>query len=329
MANYNVGNIEVGVISSSSVVASDIDKLIKTINKIEKLDKAIQDSFISINKLGNGLVKIQKINLSHLTTQFDKISSATQVLNEKLSNIKNPNFADTASALNKLGNAFRQFDKLKKFDFRNMYNSFNSINRIITPFLQKLKESEASLVAMDNILKSLKTSTISKANRELEKVNNQTKKIKNNSAKAKKNFNQMFSIGKIYFFMNYFKRVGVAISNILNASIDFEETLNKFQVSFGEFSNQAESFATRLAYAFNLSRESLFNYMSTFNSMLKSLGGITTTQAYDISKTLTQLALDYSSLFNVTVENAMTSFQSVLSGQINNNSSSLQYVGAY
>lgn len=316
MSNYNVGNIEVGVISSSSVVASDIDKLIKTINKIEKLDKAIQDSFISINKLGNGLVKIQKINLSHLTTQFDKISSATQVLNEKLSNIKNPNFADTASALNKLGNAFRQFDKLKNFDFRNMYNSFNSINRIITPFLQKLKESEASLVAMDNILRSLKTSTITKASKELNKVNNQTKNIEKTSFKAKKNFNQMFSIGKIYFFMNYFKRVAVGFANILNASIDFEETLNKFQVSFGEFSNQAESFATRLAYAFNLSRESLFNYMSTFNSMLKSLGGITTTQAYNISKTLTQLALDYSSLFNVTVENAMTSFQSVLSGQI-------------
>lgn len=316
MANYNVGNIEVGVISSTSEVASDIDKLIKTINKIERLDKAIQDSFVSINKLSNGLFKLQRINLDNLTGKFDKISSATQILNEKLSSIKNPNFEDTANALNKLGNAFRQFDKMKNFDFRNMYNSFNSINRIITPFLQKLKDSEASLVAMDNVLKSLKTKTITKANEELDKVNNQTKKIKNNSDKAKKNFNQMFSIGKIYFFMNYFKRVGVAFANILNASIDFEETLNKFQVSFGEFSNQAESFATRLAYAFNLSRESLFNYMSTFNSMLKSSSEITTTQAYNISKTLTQLALDYSSLFNVTVETAMTSFQSVLSGQI-------------
>lgn len=329
MANYNVGNIEVGVVSSTSAVASDIDKLIKTINKIERLDKAIQDSFVSINKLGNGLVKIQKINLSHLTTQFDKISSATQILNDKLSSIKNPNFEDTANALNKLGNAFRQFDKLKNFDFRNMYNSFNSINRIITPFLQKLKESEASLVAMDNILRSLKTSTITKASRELDKVNKQTKSIEKTTDKTKKNFNQILNIGKIYFFANYFKRVLVSFANIIKASIDFEETLNKFQVSFGEFSNQAENFATRLANAFNLSRESLFNYMSTFNSMLKSLGGISTTQAYDISKTLTQLALDYSSLFNVSVESAMTSFQSVLSGQINNNSSSLQYVGAY
>lgn len=329
MANYNVGNIEVGVVSSTSAVASDIDKLIKTINKIERLDKAIQDSFISINKLGNGLVKLQKINLDNLTGKFDKISSATQILNDKLSSIKNPNFEDTANALNKLGNAFRQFDKLKNFDFRNMYNSFNSINRIITPFLQKLKDSEASLVAMDNILRSLKTSTITKASRELDKVNKQTKSIEKTTDKTKKNFNQILNIGKIYFFANYFKRVLVSFANIIKASIDFEETLNKFQVSFGEFSNQAENFATRLANAFNLSRESLFNYMSTFNSMLKSLGGISTTQAYDISKTLTQLALDYSSLFNVSVESAMTSFQSVLSGQINNNSSSLQYVGAY
>ena len=63
--------------------------------------------------------------------------------------------------------------------------------------------------------------------------------------------------------------------------------------------------------------------------MLKSLGGLDVEQSFNISKTLTQLALDYSSLFNVTVDSAMKSFQSVLSGQINNNSPSLQYAGAY
>ena len=61
MANYNVGNIEIGLISNTGTVVKDIDLLIRQINKIERLDKAVQDSFNSINKLGNGLNKIERI----------------------------------------------------------------------------------------------------------------------------------------------------------------------------------------------------------------------------------------------------------------------------
>lgn len=325
---YNVGRIGMSIETINDNSASNIEKVIRKLNTLNKLDKNVLETFNSINRLGSGLYKVQKINLSPLESQLESISEQTKKLNLNLSNIEQPKYTETATSLNKLANALKTMNNLKNLDFRGIYNSFSTINIILDPFLQKLKNSEDSLKAMASILNNLKTHTITKANKELDKVSKTTKNIGDNAEKSSFSFSKIFNIGKIYFLVNYFKQLGRNLANIVNTAITFEETLNKFQVSMGQFSKEAESYANNLAYAFNLSRQSLMDYMSTYNSMLKSLGGLNTNQAYELSKTLTQLALDYSSLFNVSVDRAMTSFQAVLSGQINE-SSSLQYVGAY
>ena len=316
MANYNVGkiNLEIDTIDNNSV--AKIEKIINSLNKMNKLDKGVTDTFKSINQLANGLVKIQKVNLNNLNSQFTKISEETKNLNDRLNDIKEPKFKETAQSLNRLANAFKKMDQLKDLDFRGIYNSFNSLNRILTPFLAKLDASKESLVAMSNILNSLKANKLVKANNELNKAANKTSNIKSDTSSIKNNVSKIFNLGKIYWFLNYTKQLARGLANIVNTAIDFEETLNKFQVSMAEYTKEATAYATNLAYAFNLSRESIMNYMSTFNSMLKSMGNLSTSQAYGLSKTLTELALDYSSLFNVSVDRAMTSFQAMLSRQI-------------
>lgn len=316
MANYNVGNIEIGVQVNNKNSVSEINTLIQKINQIERLDKAVQDSFISINKLSNGLLKLQKTDLNNLTSRFEQISNATKILNDKLANIGSANFSDVASSLNRLGNAFRQFDKLKDFDFRKMYESFNSLNRIITPFLTKLKESEASLIAMNGVLGSLKTKTITKATNELGKADTQTNKLANNSSKANKNFNQMFNIGKIYFFINYSKRMVQTLAKFITYASDYIEILNKFQVSFGSLYQENLKLTNQLAQAFGFSTNTLLDYTATFNNMLKGLKGLNVETSATISQTLTKMAIDYASLFNVSIDRAMTAFQSAISGNI-------------
>lgn len=323
MANYNVGkiNLEIDTIDKNSV--SKIKKIVSGLNEMTKLDKGVMETFKSINQLANGLVKIQKIKLNDLNKQFTKISEETKNLNKNLNDIKEPKFKETAQALNRLSNAFKKMNELKNIDFRGIYNSFNSLNRILEPFLSKLNQSKEALVAMSNILTSLRANKLVKANGELDKAKqkiesarNTTKKIKEDTDSINNNFTKIISIGKIYWFLNYTKQLARGLANIVNTAIDFEETLNKFQVSMAEYSKEATAYATNLANAFNLSRESIMDYMSTFNSMLKSMGNLSTSQAYNLSKTLTELALDYSSLFNVSVDRAMTSFQAMLSRQI-------------
>lgn len=155
-----------------------------------------------------------------------------------------------------------------------------------------------------------------KANKTLEKTQKTVDKIKNSSDKADSSFKKMFSIGKIYAFYNYTKRASQAVVNMMTSAVNFNETLNKFQVSMGKYYERSIKFVNSLTYAFNLSTESIMNYQATFKNMLDALGNLSSDTSYELSETLTRMAIDYASLFNVSIEKAMQQFQSVLSGQI-------------
>ena len=128
MANYNVGNIEIGVISSSAKALSSLDQTIAKLKEFKKIDKNLQNIFLRINQLANGFKTLSKLNLTGLSYSLESMSKSATELTEKFNKIKvSPDFEQTATALNRLSNAFRQFDKLKDFDFRAMYNSFNSL----------------------------------------------------------------------------------------------------------------------------------------------------------------------------------------------------------
>lgn len=314
MANYSVGNIEIGVMSNSAKALSNIDLVINKLQEFNKIDKNLQNIFLRINQLGNGLTKLSKINVETLNSKIGDISKSTESLVNKLSQIKQPTFTETAESLNKIANAFRQFNNLKNFDFSKMEQSFANINTIITPFLQKLKESETSLVAMSNVLSNLKTKTITKASQELDKASKSSKNLKKNIDKI--DFNKLINVGKIYFLFNYSKRIVGGIGRMLGYASDYAEILNKFQVSFGSIYEDNLKSVNQLATAFGFSTNTLLDYTSTFNNMLKSLGNLSNEANATISQTLTRMAIDYSSLFNVSIERAMSAFQSAISGNI-------------
>ena len=316
MANYNVGNIEIGVISNSANALSGLDKTIAKLQEFKKIDSTLQNIFLRINQLSNGLTKISKINVDVLNSKISEVTKASKEFVEKLSSIKQPTFQETAESLNRLSNAFRQFDKLKNFDFRNMYNSFNSINRIITPFLQKLKESEASLVAMNGVLSNLKYLVIAKANNELEKAKKSSNKLSDSLSKVNSILSKGLNIGKIYFLYNYSQRIINVFSKFITYASDYAEILNKFQVSFQGLYQENLKSVNQLAQAFGFSTNTLLDYTATFNNMLKGLKGLNDETSATISQTLTRMAIDYSSLFNVSIERSMNAFQSAIAGNI-------------
>jgi predicted CoA-binding protein len=79
---------------------------------------------------------------------------------------------------------------------------------------------------------------------------------------------------------------------------------------------EARKFITEMNRAYGISEITLMNYQATFKNMLSSLGGINQEVAYGLSETLSQMALDYASLYNTSIESAMTKFQAVLAGQV-------------
>ncbi len=128
------------------------------------------------------------------------------------------------------------------------------------------------------------------------------------------NFGSM--VAKLYFLRNITKQLGQNLAKVVQYGIDYEETLNLWQTSMRGNISQARIFVSEMNKAYGISSATLMNYQATFKNMLAALGNISEDTAYGLSEAMTQMALDFASLYNTSVESAMTKFQAVLSGQV-------------
>ena len=150
----------------------------------------------------------------------------------------------------------------------------------------------------------------------LSSVNSQLKTMKNLVSSTSKTLSVGALLGKLYFIRNFTKQIGRGIANLVQNAIDYTETLNLWQVAMRNNRQEAEKFVSTMNKAYGISEQTLMNYQATFKNMLSALGGISEGTSYALSEYLTQMALDYASLYNTSIQRAMTVFQSVLSGQV-------------
>jgi hypothetical protein len=205
-----------------------------------------------------------------------------------------------------------QLERISKLDMSAMSESFGRLTTAVTPFIDKVNSGETSLVALGTTIKAVTAASAAS----VKTVTNETEKLATTANKAAPSLKKLFSIGKLYVAINYGRRYAKTFASMLSYSINFNETLNLFQVSMGKLSDRAMQFNQRLSSAFGLSQESLLKMQGTFNNMLKGLGNLNTEVAYGLSESLTQMVIDYSSLFNKSIETSAQAFESMLSGQI-------------
>ena len=128
--------------------------------------------------------------------------------------------------------------------------------------------------------------------------------------------NKSFDYGKLMWYLNWAKGFARSLWNIELKAIDFNETQEKFNVSIGTSIKQATLFQNKISEAIGTSKAEMMDYQSTFKNILGGLGDLTTKQAEETSQSLTKMALDYSSLFNVSQTSAANKFQAALTGSI-------------
>jgi len=126
----------------------------------------------------------------------------------------------------------------------------------------------------------------------------------------------IFDANKLYFYWNLTKKLRDTIKQTVSSAIDYIETQNKFNVSMGSAKPQAVKFVNQISEAVGAAKADLMDYQSTYKNILSGLGNFTDTQSEKVSESLVKMALDYSSLYNVKQSEAMTKFQSALTGSI-------------
>lgn len=95
---------------------------------------------------------------------------------------------------------------------------------------------------------------------------------------------------------------------------DLAEVQNVVDVTFGSMAGQIDKFAKSAIKQFGLSETAAKQYSSTMGAMLKSMG-LTTEQAYTMSTSLSGLAGDLASFYNLSTDEAFAKIRSGISGE--------------
>ena len=134
--------------------------------------------------------------------------------------------------------------------------------------------------------------------------NTQLKGMKGMALKAAATIGAAFSVKALANFSK----------ECLELGSDLQEVQNVVDVTFGSMSEKVNKFAQDAAASYGLSETMAKKYTGTFGAMSKAFG-FTEQEAYDMSTTLTGLAGDVASFYNLSQDEAYTKLKSVFTGE--------------
>ena len=288
MAAYKVGGLEIDLTdtTNNTQVLNDLQVLSRRINSLQK-------SLSALNSVGTSTA------FKTIRDLFSAIKTATATLDPKI-----------MSSFTEISKAFSSIAKIKNFenfDFNKIGNGFTLLAEKITPFLNKIKESETALNSLSTILKnySKATNTVNLAETNKGTLGGGLFSLKN-----------LFNFGKLRVAFYYANRIGKAVAKIAQFGSDYLETLNLWAVAMRENLDSADEFVNKMTRAYGIGETTIMRAQATFRNMIGSLGQISQETAYELSEAITQMAVDYASLYNVQIETAFNKFEAMLAGQV-------------
>ena len=270
-----------------------------TIDKLN-LDISVKSSEANVTKvkrLSEVLDNLAGVLYDFPSQTFHKITDNLTSLSAALNLVTGDN-KQLSGFTSRLGNLNK---KISELDASLMERKFNEMTVAITPFLDKVNSAKDALIALNGVINNSDKYQTSEPNVK------QTKK---------KNSNGFLNVAKWGVVTLMAKRLGRAVYKIAEAGSAYTETLNLWETAMGTNLDSATKFVDKMNEAYGISEKTLMNAQAIFKNMLGSLGQISDQTAYLLSEGVTQMALDYASLFNQTFDQAFTKFQAALAGQV-------------
>lgn len=295
----------IATLKQASAGMSGLDKITSFLNGLSNVNTTA--SAKSINTVVNAIKKIPAAVSGLNGVDFYSMSgSITQLTNAlaPLSILDASNLKALGSAFNAIGKVPDLTDKLKATDLDSFASSCQKISVALTPLASQLDK-------VGNAFAKLPP--------QLSKVVTQANRVTAANEKQRKSYlslsNQMNGFMRNMAKLVSLKAIADYLGNAVAKFNDFYEAANMFGVSMGDMTNEASGFIDKMEQLLGIDPSEAMNAMANIYSMTKSFG-LAKEQAYTLSKSLTQLGYDLSSLKNIPISQAFTKIRSAMAGEL-------------
>lgn len=243
-------------------------------------------------------------NITSLKTALDGIEQAdTDKIRDIASSLGSLSTLQTshlASYTKQLAKLPELSESLEKMDIGKFADQMEKLSEAMKPFADEMAKVSSGFAAFPSRIQRLITTT--------EQYNGTVKR-------ATSNTNSFGSALKKVSLAVVIKKVGSLIGKAMDKASQYQEVLNLFTVSMGEYAKEAYEYAQTVSDAMGIDPAEWMENQGVFNTIITGFGVAGDKAAY-MSKNLTQLGYDLASFYNIGFTEAMQKVQSGIAGEL-------------
>lgn len=317
----SLGRLEKALSSLKTATSGGASGVRTAANQIAALNKALSGSGAVGQKLKSiaaglkaisdvGTVKIPKslgTNMQSLGTalsgisdgDIDKLYNVADAL-RPLSELEGAHMRSYINQLSAFPDIVRE---LRAADIDEFSNQMTRLANALRPFATEMQHVADGFSAMPSRIQRLITTT--------EKYNNTVNKGSTQTSRFGISLKSIKTAGVVAGI----RMIRQEISKAITESNAYQEDLNLFTASMGQYAKEAQEYAENVGEIMGIDPAKWMRNQGVFNTLLSGFGSVAD-RSYLMSKNLTQLGYDISSFFNISVEDAMQKLQSGVSGEL-------------
>ena len=317
----SLGRLEKALSSLKTATSGGASGVRTAANQIAALNKALSGSGAVGQKLKSiaaglkaisdvGTVKIPKslgTNMQSLGTalsgisdgDIDKLYNVADAL-RPLSELEGAHMRSYINQLSAFPDVVRD---LRAADIDEFSNQMTRLANAMRPFATEMQHVADGFSAMPSRIQRLITTT--------EKYNNTVNKGSTQTSRFGISLKSIKTAGVVAGI----RMIRQGISKAITESNAYQEDLNLFTASMGQYAKEAQEYAENVGEIMGIDPAKWMRNQGVFNTLLSGFGSVAD-RSYLMSKNLTQLGYDISSFFNISVEDAMQKLQSGVSGEL-------------
>nr|DAG60758.1 MAG TPA: minor tail protein [Caudoviricetes sp.] len=306
-------------------ICTSLDKLSSSISALKQSSAGIS----GLDKVTNFLNGISSVNTTAGVKSVNSVVNTIKKIPSAVSEANKADYTQLAESCRLLMNGIAPLSVLDFSNLKNFGSVLNSLNKV-PDLAQKLDSktvsdfSTACQKLYDGITplaSQLETvgNAFAKLPPQLSKVVTQANRVTAANERQKKSYmslsNQLNGFMRSAAKLVSLKAIADYLGNAVAKFNDFYEAANMFGVSMGDMTNEASGFIDKMEQLLGIDPSEAMNAMANIYSMTKSFG-LAKEQAYTLSKSLTQLGYDLSSLKNIPISQAFTKIRSAMAGEL-------------